>query len=210
MVLSRAAWPWDTVWRWARWRARLLGTIREWRSLNHEKSRQHASLSSLIALGSLTSAVSGGQISGELKTWHKVTITFDGPQTSERAEPNPFTDYRLNVTFSKGEKTFLVPGYYAADGDAANTGADSGNKWRVHFAPSEPGAVELSRSRSGRDPASPSATIRRRRCRLYGWRDRQLRGRAHRQRRDGTSAARGGSSTWAGTTCGSPARASTS
>ncbi len=83
--------------------------------------------------------VSGGQISGELKVWHKVTITFDGPQTSERAEPNPFTDYRLMVTFAQGQKTYVVPGYYAADGNAAHTGADSGNKWRVHFAPCEPG-----------------------------------------------------------------------
>ena len=93
----------------------------------------------VVGLLAAVSIVSGGQVSGELKTWHKVTITFDGPQTSERAEPNPFTDYRLNVTFSLGEKTFLVPGYYAADGDAANSSADSGNKWRVHFAPCEPG-----------------------------------------------------------------------
>ncbi len=81
-----------------------------------------------------------GTLSGELKVWHKVTITFDGPQTSERAEPNPFTDYRLVVTFTKGQKAYSVPGYYAADGNAANSGADSGNKWRVHFAPPEPGA----------------------------------------------------------------------
>ena len=80
-----------------------------------------------------------GDVSGELKTWHKVTITFDGPRTSETADPNPFTDYRLNVTFSKGSNRYVVPGCYAADGNAAETGADSGDKWRVHFAPSEPG-----------------------------------------------------------------------
>jgi len=80
-----------------------------------------------------------GEVSGELKTWHKVTITFDGPATSETADPNPFTDYRLNVTFSKGDRQYVVPGYYAADGNAAETSADSGNKWRVHFAPPEPG-----------------------------------------------------------------------
>jgi hypothetical protein len=28
-------------------------------------------------------AASAGQVSGELKKWHKVTVTFDGPQTSE-------------------------------------------------------------------------------------------------------------------------------
>jgi len=80
-----------------------------------------------------------GQVGGELRTWHKVTITFDGPQTSETADPNPFTDYRLDVTFLQGDKRYVVPGYYAADGGAANSGAGAGNKWRVHFAPSEPG-----------------------------------------------------------------------
>ncbi|RPJ37069.1 MAG: DUF5060 domain-containing protein, partial [Planctomycetaceae bacterium] len=104
--------------------------------MNEHATRIAVSLASLLLT---LSPVSGGQVSGELKTWHKVTFTFDGPQTSERADPNPFTDYRLNVTFSLGGKTFLVPGYYAADGDAANSSADSGNKWRVHFAPCEPG-----------------------------------------------------------------------
>jgi len=94
---------------------------------------------SLVSLPVVVSVVSGANVSGEFKVWHKITFTFDGPQTSERAEPNPFTDYRLNVTFSIGDKTFLVPGYYAADGNAANSGADSGNKWRVHFVPSEEG-----------------------------------------------------------------------
>src|SRR5512144_145159 len=92
-----------------------------------------------VGIVSSAAVVSAGQISGELKVWHKVTITFDGPQTNERAEPNPFTDYRLVVTFTKGQKTYVVPGYYAADGNAAHTGADSGNKWRVHFTPCEPG-----------------------------------------------------------------------
>jgi hypothetical protein len=83
-----------------------------------------------------------GQISGELKKWHKVTLTFDGPQTSETAEPNPFLYYRFNVQFThqNSGKSYLVPGYFAADGNAANTSADSGNKWRVHFAPDEIGA----------------------------------------------------------------------
>jgi hypothetical protein len=82
-----------------------------------------------------------GVISGELKKWHKVTVTFDGPPTSETAAHNPFLDYRLNVTFTHTGtgKSYLVPGYYAADGNAANTHAESGNKWRVHFAPSEEG-----------------------------------------------------------------------
>jgi hypothetical protein len=91
---------------------------------------------SLVA-SSLVNAA--GTITGELKKWHKVTITFDGPSTNEKANPNPFTDYRLNVTFKNASKTYVVPGYYAADGDAAETSADSGNKWRVHFAPDATG-----------------------------------------------------------------------
>ena len=94
-----------------------------------------------LGVGAWSQAVSAGQISGELKKWHKVTLTFDGPETSETANPNPFLYYRLNVTFKHqgSNKSYLVPGYYAADGDAANTSADSGNKWCVHFAPDAAG-----------------------------------------------------------------------
>lgn len=79
------------------------------------------------------------KISGELKKWHRVTLTFSGPATSEQDEHNPFLDYRLNVIFRNGEKVYLVPGYYAADGNAAESGANSGNKWRVHFCPDDEG-----------------------------------------------------------------------
>lgn len=81
------------------------------------------------------------EISGELKKWHKITLTFDGPETSETNENNPFVNYRLNVQFTHGKtrKSYLVPGYFAADGNAAETSADSGNKWCVHFSPDETG-----------------------------------------------------------------------
>lgn len=79
------------------------------------------------------------KVSGELKIWHNVTITFDGPNSSESARLNPFTSYRLNVTFTNGTVTYTVPGYYAADGNASETGSVSGNKWRVHFVPDRTG-----------------------------------------------------------------------
>lgn len=83
---------------------------------------------------------SNGVITGDLMRWHTLTITFDGPQTSEQANtPNPFLDYRLNVTFTNGSKTYVVPGFFAADGNAAETSADTGNKWRVRFTPDEVG-----------------------------------------------------------------------
>ncbi len=84
---------------------------------------------------------SSASITGERKKWHKVTLTFNGPNTSETANENPFLNYRLNVTFThqSGSPSYVVPGYYAADGNAAQTSASSGNKWRVHFAPDKTG-----------------------------------------------------------------------
>ncbi len=79
------------------------------------------------------------EIEGELKKWHRVTLVFDGPESSEMAEDNPFLNYRLDVTFSNGQSTYLVPGFYAADGNAAETSADQGNKWMVRFTPDEVG-----------------------------------------------------------------------
>lgn len=81
------------------------------------------------------------EITGELKKWHKITLTFDGPESAETAETNPFMDYRLNVLFThKGSgKSYKVPGYFAADGNAGETSAQKGNKWRIHFAPDEIG-----------------------------------------------------------------------
>ncbi len=94
------------------------------------------------------------QVSGELKVWHKITLTFDGPNVGEKALPNPFTDYRLDVTFTNGSKRYVVPGFYAADGDAANTSATHGNKWRVHFSPDETGVWEYRASfRTGKNVA---------------------------------------------------------
>jgi len=78
-------------------------------------------------------------VNGELKKWHKVTLEIVGPQTSETAILNPFLDYKLDVLFTNGQKEYLVPGYFAADGNAAETSASSGNKWFVHFSPDEIG-----------------------------------------------------------------------
>ena len=88
----------------------------------------------------VTYGLTAQKIEGELKQWHKVTLVFEGPETSEQAEENPFLSYRLNVTFTHetGEK-WVIPGYYAADGNAANTGSDSGNIWKVHISPHEKG-----------------------------------------------------------------------
>jgi hypothetical protein len=109
-------------------------------------------------------------VSGGLKQWHKVTLTLDGPFAHERdTGPNPFTDCRFDVTFTheSGEPSYLVPGYFAADGNAAESGADAGTKWRAHLSPDKAGRwtwrVRFSRGHeaavapTGENPAQPVA-----------------------------------------------------
>jgi len=81
-------------------------------------------------------------VGGELKQWHKVTLALDGPFAAENDEkPNPFTDLAFNVTFTheSGSPKYIVPGYFAADGDAANSSAVSGTKWLAHLSPDKTG-----------------------------------------------------------------------
>ncbi|TXG39494.1 DUF5060 domain-containing protein [Seonamhaeicola maritimus] len=75
------------------------------------------------------------KIEGELKKWHRVTLNFEGPETTEIDENNPFLNYRLDVTFKCGNKTYVIPGFYAADGNTAETSSNSGNVWQVRFTP---------------------------------------------------------------------------
>ncbi len=100
-------------------------------------------------------------VSGELKQWHKVTLALDGPATSETATPNPYRNFRMNVTFTHPGTglSYTVPGYFAADGNAANTSATSGNKWHAHLSPDHTGTWNYTISfRSGTDVATdPSA-----------------------------------------------------
>ena len=75
------------------------------------------------------------RIDGELKKWHRITLNFEGPETNELAENNPFLNYRLDVTFKNKDNSFIIPGFYAADGNAAETSSDTGNIWKVRFTP---------------------------------------------------------------------------
>ncbi|MFN0074952.1 MAG: DUF5060 domain-containing protein [Prosthecobacter sp.] len=86
-------------------------------------------------------------ISGELKQWHKVTLTLDGPFAHERdTQPNAFTDLALSVQFTheSGAPSYKVPGYFAADGSAGNSSAESGTKWRAHLSPDKAGTWKYS------------------------------------------------------------------
>ena len=103
----------------------------------------------MLLAGAAASAIRGQSsppadavISGELRQWHKVTLTLSGPQADESStSPNPFVDYRMTVTFAheSGSPTYSVPGYFAGDGNAANSSATSGNKWRAHLSPDKTG-----------------------------------------------------------------------
>ncbi|MFC1541048.1 DUF5060 domain-containing protein [Candidatus Latescibacterota bacterium] len=93
-----------------------------------------------------------GIITGELKTWHRVCLTIEGPQADEQSEINPFLDYRLDVTFTNGNKSYVVPGFFAADGNAGETGANSGSNWRAYFTPDTAGEWHYTASlQSGKD-----------------------------------------------------------
>jgi hypothetical protein len=124
------------------------------------RAKEYSSMPRLFALIVLSptltlAADKSGVVSGELKQWHRVTVTFAGPESGETAEPNPFRDYRLNVEFSQGNKRYLVPGFYAADGNAAESGAEMGNSWRVHFTPDQTGTWTYRASfRTGPDLAA--------------------------------------------------------
>jgi hypothetical protein len=81
-------------------------------------------------------------ITGETHQWHKLTLTLDGPYACELdTSPNPFTDHSFWVTFTheSGAPALIVPGHFAADGNAAESSAKSGTRWRVHFAPEKTG-----------------------------------------------------------------------
>lgn len=81
-------------------------------------------------------------ISGERKQWHNVILTLDGPYAHELdIEPNPFTDCNLTVTFTheSGSPSYKIPGYFAADGKASESSAQSGTHWRAHLSPDKAG-----------------------------------------------------------------------
>ena len=92
-----------------------------------------------------TSTTSSASVSASPQQYHKVTLDWQGPSLSENS--TTFRDYRLDVTFtSPSNISYVVPGYFAADGDAAETSEDSGNIWRAHINPDETGVWRYSAS----------------------------------------------------------------
>ncbi len=102
-------------------------------------------LAVLAFLGFASGAASTlAQSSGDPATyaaWDTVTVDIAGPQASETGQPNPFTSYRFDVVFrhESGQPVHRVPGYFAADGNAAETSATQGNVWRAHLTTGQTG-----------------------------------------------------------------------
>lgn len=88
----------------------------------------------VLAAGANRALSSDALITGEQRAHHLVTLSYTGPQADESGTPNPFLDYRLNVTFTDGTRTLVVPGFFAADGNALQTGAASGEIYTLYIA----------------------------------------------------------------------------
>ncbi len=103
-----------------------------------------------------------------LQRWHRVALLVTGPDVSENDTLNPFLDYRMQVTFTHAASgtVYEVPGHFAADGQAAETPADSGDQWRAWLSPDHVGTWQWSVSfRTGSevalslDPAAGTAVV---------------------------------------------------
>jgi hypothetical protein len=123
-----------------------------------------ATLAGVAVSGAQQKSAAGADvsISGDFRQWHKLTLTLTGPQTDESStSPNPVMDYRMTVTFAheSGAPTYSVPGYFAGDGNAANSSATAGNQWRAHLSPDKIGRWSYRVSfRSGKGVALAAAS----------------------------------------------------
>ncbi|WP_371397559.1 DUF5060 domain-containing protein [Fretibacter rubidus] len=109
----------------------------------------------------LTSQAMAQEVETSGAVFDRVTLSIDGPEMDERGEINPFSDIRLDWIISKEDNEWTVPGYFAACGNAADTGCTSGKTWRAHFLPSEQGEYKWKvRFRQGTDIAigTPAGT----------------------------------------------------
>jgi len=84
-------------------------------------------------------------VSGTLKVWHPIELEWPGPSHAEDDgdfsafwydDPNPFLDYRLQVTLTHTDgTTYVCQGFFDGDGNGGGTG----NKWKVRFNPDRSG-----------------------------------------------------------------------
>ncbi len=108
--------------------------------------------------GLLAVSLSGGAMAQDVSQagarFELVTLTMEGLQLDERTGANPFADVRLDWTLTHDGKTWVIPGYFAGCGDAADSGCTGGNIWRAHFVPPYEGNYDWKVDfRSGTDMA---------------------------------------------------------
>ena len=109
-------------------------------------------LCSVFAL--LPSKALAAEIENPGIVFERVTLSVEGPASSERGDVNPFADIRLDWIITHDSEQWIVPGYFAACGDAAETGCTSGKTWRAHFLPRKRGNYQWKvRFRQGKDIA---------------------------------------------------------
>lgn len=110
------------------------------------------SLPVVLALWTNTLATALTSTAHAQTVWEPFSVDFSGPTANELDDnPNPFLDYRLQVTFTRSDGSQLVvPGFFDGDGN----GNGEGNVWRVRFAPDQPGPWNYTASfRQGNDVA---------------------------------------------------------
>jgi Domain of unknown function (DUF5060)/Putative collagen-binding domain of a collagenase len=78
-----------------------------------------------------------GQLEGSLRRWMPLEVRLTGPTAAEDdSGPNPFLDYRLQVSFTAPSgRVYVVPGFFHGDG----AGGTTGDVWAARFNPDEEG-----------------------------------------------------------------------
>jgi hypothetical protein len=97
-------------------------------------SREHLACGLFLAVALTALTVVGDEF--RFAKWSKIELSFRGPASLGRGEPNPFAA-RLDVDFrSPGGRHYRVPGFYDGDG----RGGLDGDVWKVRFSADETGS----------------------------------------------------------------------
>ncbi|WP_271781866.1 Ig-like domain-containing protein [Aquimarina algiphila] len=79
-------------------------------------------------------------VSGTLQKWHKITVSLTLPGNNLTEAAVTFRNTRMDVIFtSPSGRNIRVPGFFAADGNAANTNAKQGKVYKAYLRPDETG-----------------------------------------------------------------------
>ena len=90
----------------------------------------------LICLLSVSNLINAQKITGELRKWHKITLNVDLPSSNLNENANTFKNHRMDVLFTDPNgKKIRVPGYFAANGNSANSSSKSGKTFKAILRP---------------------------------------------------------------------------